>query len=207
MNCELLGNLKGHWSALSPLFRRFIAPLALCVVFSGGCADKSTSPYANQATGQAERSSRLAEHLAQQAVEVAPRDSSRAEELLKQALTHDLYYGPAHNNLGVLYLSQGRLYDAASEFEWAKKLLPGHPDPRMNLAMTLERAGRTDEALDAYRTALEVCSDHLPTLQAMTSLQLRCGQDDESTRARLRTISLRGDRVWQAWAKQKLLQR
>ena len=70
--------------------------------------------------------------------------------------------GPARNNLGVLLLKQGRLYDAASEFEWARKLMPGHPDPRLNLGLTLEQAGRLDGTLDLYATALEVHPDHVP---------------------------------------------
>jgi len=36
--------------------------------------------------------------------------------------------------------------------------MPGHPDPRMNLALTLEQAGRTDETIQTYKTALEVLS-------------------------------------------------
>lgn len=43
----------------------------------------------------------------------------------------------------------GWLHKAASEFEWARKLMPGYPDPRLNLAMTLEEAGRIDEASEA----------------------------------------------------------
>ncbi len=201
------GNPGPSRNAMMPNVARCVAPFSLGVLILVGCAAKSKSPYASQAADQMERSTQLAERLTQQAVEIAPRDSARAEELLKQALVHDLYHGPAHNNLGVLYLARGRLYEAASEFEWAKKLLPGHPDPRMNLAMTLESAGRTDEALDAYRTALEVHPDHLPTLQAMTSLQLRTGRNDESTRANLQTIALRGDASWQSWAKQHLSRR
>jgi len=45
--------------------------------------------------------------------------------------------------------------------------MPGHPDPRMNLALTLERAGRTDEAIQTYKTALEVFPGHVPTEQAV----------------------------------------
>lgn len=52
-----------------------------------------------------------------------------------------MFNGPAHNNLGVLFLERGQLCKAANEFEWTRKLLPGHPDPRVNLALTLERAG------------------------------------------------------------------
>jgi hypothetical protein len=50
-----------------------------------------------------------------------------------EALSADLFFGLAHNNLGVLYLKEDKLYEAANEFEWARKLMPGHPDPRMNL--------------------------------------------------------------------------
>ena len=49
--------------------------------------------------------------------------------------------------IGVIYLDRGEHYEAASELEWARKLLPGHPDPRVNLALLYERAGRTPDAL------------------------------------------------------------
>lgn len=72
------------------------------------------------------------------------------------ARSQDLYHGPAHNNLGVIYLKKGLLFEAAGEFQWARQLLPGHPDPRLNLALTLETAGKTDDAIATYKTALEV---------------------------------------------------
>ena len=46
-------------------------------------------------------------------------------------------------------VEEAGLYDAAAEFEWARKLMPGHPDPRLNLAITLERAGREEGATAA----------------------------------------------------------
>jgi hypothetical protein len=61
-----------------------------------------------------------------------------AERLLRDALTADLSYGPAHNNLGVLRLKRGDLSEAANEFEWARKLIPEHPDRRFSRAPTLE---------------------------------------------------------------------
>src|SRR5215510_4792338 len=88
---------------------------------------------------------------------------------------------------------------------WAKRLLPGHPDPRMNLALTLERAGRTDQALAMYRSALEVYPDHLPTLQALARLQVRTGRLDGQTRHALDEISMRGDTPkWREWARMQL---
>jgi len=52
-------------------------------------------------------------------------EAAEAETLLRRALTADLYHGPAHNNLGVLYLTQGKLFEAAGEFEWARGELAG----------------------------------------------------------------------------------
>ena len=133
-------------------------------------------------------------------------EPEKAEALLHEALTADLYHGPAHNNLGVLYLKQGRLYEAAHEFEWARKLMPGHPDPRMNLAFTLEQAGRFDEALVTYTTALEVYPNHIPTMQALARLQLRHDLSDEHTRGYLEEIALRGQAAeWRNWARQQML--
>ncbi len=166
-------------------------------------ACRSTNPYAPQ--DEALRDSLRAQQLTQEAARVMESNQVRAEQLLREALTADLYNGPAHNNLGVLYLKQSKLYEASGEFEWAKKLMPGHPDPRMNLALTLERAGRTSEALDAYAKALEVTPEHMPTIQALTRLQLRAGRTNDLTPDFLKAIALRGDtNEWRQWAKIEL---
>lgn len=129
-----------------------------------------------------------------------------AERYFRRALTHDLYFGPAHNNLGVLYLNRGMLYEAANEFEWARKLMPGHPDPRMNLGLTLERAARTDEALKAYASALEVYKEHIPTMQAIARLSVQRGVRDGESERILKEIALQGEtEEWREWAQQQLL--
>jgi tetratricopeptide (TPR) repeat protein len=188
-----------------PHFARLAELVALVVACShlGGCASTTrTDPYAP--LSEADRDSTLAGRLNEEASELMDKDPAQAESLLRKALAADLYCGPAHNNLGVIYLRQGQLYEAASELEWARKLMPGHPDPRMNLAMTLEAAGRTDEALAAYATALEVYPEHLPTMQAMASLQLRSGKADDRTLHMLQEIALRGeDDAWKSWAREQ----
>ena len=126
----------------------------------------------------------------------------KAEKLLREALAADLYCGPAHNNLGVLYLNQGKLYEAAGEFEWAKKVMPGHPDPRVNLALTLEKAGRVDEAIAAYSTALEVYPDYLAGMEGFAKLQLATGKSDPRIMHMLDEIAMRGEtEEWREWAK------
>lgn len=130
---------------------------------------------------------------------------ARAEELLRQALSADLYFGPAHNNLGVIYLQEGKYYEAAGEFEWARRLLPGHPDPRVNLALTLESAGRNDEAIATYRTALEVYPDYVAAMQGLARLQIKNGKPDDKTAGLLREVAMRGETPqWRDWAREEL---
>lgn len=187
-----------------------IALLALAAA-SAGCAGgrgASRSPYA--ANGEQQRDPQRARELYAEAVRVGPGDPVEAERLLRAALAADIYLGPAHNNLGALLLERGLLYEAANEFEWARKLMPGHPSPRVNLAMTLERAGKTDLALEAYDAALAVYDGHLPAIQGKARLQVLAGRADRETVAALEEIALRGDEEWRRWAllwKSKLAER
>lgn len=179
-----------------------VIAIAATAVLSG-CASspralRSSSPYTTPS--EASRDTIAAQRLHQEAARLMESDPAKAESLLREALAADIFFGPAHNNLGVLFLSRGQLFEAASEFEWACKLMPGQPDPRVNLALTLESAGRTEGAMDAYATALEVSPGYLPAIQGLASLQLRIGQADHRTPALLELIALRGDETWRQWA-------
>jgi tetratricopeptide (TPR) repeat protein len=181
-----------------------IATLAVtgCSPSRGGA---NATPGSYEGGAEARRDPARSEELAQRAAEAIDRDPAAAEKLLREALTLDLYNGAAHNNLGTLMLAKGQLYEAANEFEWARKLLPGHPDPRINLAITLERAGRTDDALAAYGSALEVYPNHLPATKGLVRLQLRSGRTDERTLPMLREVALRGGTdQWRTWATARL---
>jgi Tfp pilus assembly protein PilF len=168
------------------------------------CSSASRSnPYTPQS--EAARDPAKAQRLTLEAAEIMDKEPEKAERLLREALTADLWHGPAHNNLGVIALGRGEWYEAASEFEWARKLMPGHPDPRMNLALTLEKAGRVDEALATYGTALEVYPNHVPSMQALARLQIRCDRQDARTEEFLREIALAGDSAqWRQWAQKRI---
>ncbi|MFG0318446.1 MAG: tetratricopeptide repeat protein [Planctomycetota bacterium JB042] len=179
--------------------RRAAIGAAALVVALVGCASPDGGAYRTPSeesrnTVEAQRLNRLA------ADRLEGDDLDAAERLLAEAIGEDLWYGPAHNNLGVVHLKRGDLYEAAHEFEAARKLMPGHPDPRMNLGIALERAARVDEAIAAYAAALEVYSDHLPAMQAMARLQVSAGRVDERTEGLLREIAMRGDATWRDWA-------
>lgn len=184
-----------------------VALTILIALVLAGCRAAPRGPYTT--IPESARNPLEAQRLTQEAVRVLDRDPEKAERLLREALTADLFHGPAHNNLGVIFLKRGELFEAAQEFEWARKLLPGLADPRLNLAMTLERAGRIDEALGEYRAALEVYPGHIQTIQAMTRCRVRHRpgeiQDDPEVEADLREIALRGENGrWREWAQERL---
>ena len=175
------------------------ALVALALV---ACRSAGSGPY--ERPGEGGRNTFRAQELNAQAADLIASDPERAAELLRAALTADLFFGPAHNNLGVLHLGAGRLYEAAEEFEWARKLMPGHPDPRMNLALTLERAGKTDEAIRTYQTALEVWPGHIGTLQALARLEVVSGRRSPDLADWLDEIAMRGETErWREWAQRE----
>jgi Tfp pilus assembly protein PilF len=170
--------------------------IALALV---ACRATGSGPY--EPTADAARNPVVAQELSSKAADLIESDPDEAERLLREALSADLFFGPAHNNLGVLYIEEGKLYEAAGEFEWARKLMPGHPDPRMNLALTLERAGRTDEAIQTYKTALEVFPGHVPTEQALARLYVRSGARPEELDGMLARVAMQGEtEAWREWA-------
>jgi Flp pilus assembly protein TadD len=175
--------------------------IALALV---ACRATGSGPY--EPSSEAARNPALAQELSSKAADLLESDPVEAERLLRDALSADLFFGPAHNNLGVVFLKAGKLYEAAGEFEWARKLMPGHPDPRMNLALTLEQAGRTDEAIQTYKTALEVFPGHVPTEQALARLYLRSGNRSDSLTPLLERVALHGESpAWRTWARSHLL--
>jgi len=183
--------------------RRVVWSLAALCAVASACRSprEAGGPYSGGATA-AIRNEVLATNLVERAANAMPRDPERAEELLREALEADLFHAKAHNNLGVLLLSKADLYGAAQEFEWAKKLLPGHPEPRLNLAITLERAGQVQGAEASYASALEVYPGYMPAIQGAARLAVAEGRRDADVAGWLDEIALRGEsEQWRAWAK------
>ncbi len=169
----------------------------------GAC--KSSAPLtAYNAPAESVRNPVEADRLSRQAADAIERgDLADAESLLRWALAHDLYWGPAHNNLGVVFLERGQLYEAANEFEWARKLMPSEPDPRVNLGICLERAGRIDDAMASFDAALQVSPEHLPAIQGAALLAVRSKREEPRLAGWLDAIALRGEDSWRFWASRR----
>ncbi|MBA2482357.1 MAG: hypothetical protein H0V44_16975 [Planctomycetes bacterium] len=179
--------------------------IALALVAVSGCGSSARGPY-NASAAAEQRNIPEGERLFQKAMTKIQEDADEAEQLLNQALTADLYHGPAHNNLGVLLLKKGKLYEAANEFTWAGKLLSGHPDPRVNLAIVLEKGGKSQDAIASCKTALEIQPGYLPAVQTAALIQAHHGIASEDQIAHLDTIIERSsDPVWRHWAVKRRL--
>jgi cytochrome c-type biogenesis protein CcmH/NrfG len=181
--------------------------MALVVVLvAAGCQSRShRTPQ--PAAGEPPPRSRSQE-LSAQGTALMGEHPQRAEGALRAAIVADPFNGQAHNNLGVVLLGKGELYEAAQAFDRARTLLPTNPDPRMNLGQTYERAGRTEDALEAYATAIEIAPDNIQAIQALVRLQLRTARTTPQTLGALREVALRGsDESWRSWAQRELAKR
>jgi tetratricopeptide (TPR) repeat protein len=129
-----------------------------------------------------------------------------AERACKRALQADIMFGPAHNNLGLVYYYQNKWYAAAWEFQNAVKLMPYQPEPRNNLGLVFERAGKIESAAEAYGKAHEIQPDNPEFLGNLARASVRMGQHDVETRSLLEEVVMKDDRPeWRDWATLTLL--
>ena len=132
---------------------------------------------------------------------------AEAEKVLREALAADMTFGPARNNLGLVYYQTGRWYEAAWEFEYAVRLMPFQPAPRNNLGMVLEDAGKLADAAQAYAKAREIEPDNPLYIGNLAKARVRRGDRDAETRALLEELLLKDPRPeWKEWARLTLFQ-
>ncbi len=128
-----------------------------------------------------------------------------AEGALKEALAADLFFGPAHNNLGTAYFHQKKYYLAAWEFQYAVKTMPHSAEPRNNLGMVLEAVFKFTDAEKWYDEALTLQPENPEVVANLARLYVRSGRKDEKTRQLLAQVVMKDHRPeWVAWARDKL---
>jgi Tfp pilus assembly protein PilF len=183
------------------------ALLALCVLGSYGC---SVLPHAKRqyTTVAADPSRDEARAIAEtkRAARLVRREKwDKAEEALQDALLADVAYGPAHNNLGNVYLRQGKLYLAAWEFEYAAKLMPERPEPNYNLGMVYEQAEQLDQAIDYYSKACQMAPRNPQFIGNLARALLKRSDVAPEAPPLLSDLILYDTRPeWVCWARQRL---
>lgn len=128
-----------------------------------------------------------------------------AEAAGKAALAADLMFGPAHNNLGKAYFGEGKLYLAAWEFQYAAKLMPGLGEPKNNLGLVCEAAGKLEEAQGWYVQGLEA-GENPEILGNLARVRVKRGERGADVRELLEKVAMRDERAeWREWARGQLV--
>ena len=178
----------------------------ICVLVAmAACQDNSSAPKSAPTVinGDVASNQELARTQTDQAFDLIEKSQfDDAEALLKKAVVADPLYGPAHNDLGLIYFHREDLYKAAWEFENAAKLMPRQAPPVNNLGLVLEKANRGVDAEKSYSSALDLDPDNAEYAGNAARVRIRLGQRDDATRKLLELIIAKDQRPeWVAWAK------
>lgn len=180
--------------------------LLCCAMAFAGCQPaSSTQTAAGLASGDVARNQQLARDETDQAYALIEHSQfDQAEALLKKAVVADPLYGPAQNDLGLIYYHRQDLYNAAWQFENASKLMPRQAPPVNNLGLVLEKANKLNDAEKSYSTALDLDPDNPEYAGNLARVRIRLGHRDDATRKLLDLIIMKDRRSdWVAWAKEQ----
>ena len=96
----------------------------------------------------------------------------------------------AHNNLGTVLESEGRIDEALSHYEDAVRLKPDHAEAHNNLGNTLYKKGRTDAAINEYRQAIRLKPDYAIAYGNLGTALGATGRNDEAMKQLQESIRL-----------------
>ena len=187
---------------------RNLAFLAAAALLASGCHRPSTAdlnPYEPLPKDPGRDTDLARRHNARAAQLLGQGQLDQAEKELHAALAADLFFGPAHNNLGTVYYRQEKFYLAAWEFQYASQLMTAKAQPRNNLGMVFEAVGKLDDAAKWYEAALAIEPESLDTTANLARVYTRQNRTDDRTRDLLHQIVLKDPRpTWIQWARQRL---
>lgn len=181
-----------------------LALLACCVGCQSQQATGKQGDYETIALDP-QRNTEMATKLNTQAtLQIDSGAIEEAEKTLKDALNADVMYGPAHNNLGLVYYQKKQFYLAAWEFNYASKLMPHKSEPRNNLGLVYEAVMRLEDAIEFYDAALSIDPNNPQIIGNAARARIRRGDKDDRTRTLLDNLILKDTREqWVEWAKRK----
>lgn len=128
-------------------------------------------------------------------------ECAKAENAFRRAIGAQLHYAAAHNNLGLILLEQGRLYEAAREFAFAAKVDSRALEPLLNLAGLYEAVGWSDAAVAEYEKALQRDESSVEVMGRLASVLIHRGKQSVQLDGLLRALAEQGDHEsWRKWA-------
>lgn len=122
-------------------------------------------------------------------IAVATGQTAAALDAFNKALGIDPHDPPALAGRANLALQQGRFDDAVRDWRALIELRPQLMDVRVNLGLTLARAGRTEEAIAAFEEILAIDAGHTAALQNLGALRARLGALPEAAELLRRALA------------------
>lgn len=170
-----------------------------------GCV--SSGPRYDTAHHHPPRNSQLARTLNAEGLElVGISNLEIAKDKFQEAIEADLYYAPAHNNLGLVFMQLENYYEAAWEFQCAAKMMPHAPEPRTNLGLLYENLGRLDPAISEYETALKIDPANIVAMRHASRAYVKTGETDDKLKDALeKLLSIPDSGQWDYWARGQLI--
>lgn len=109
--------------------------VAVAIFIGTGCASTATTTTCSTVLPAALTASERARAFNGRGLAlVEAGDFDGAEEAFRSAVAAEMGYAAAHNNLGLVLLEHGKLYEAALEFKYANRIDPSAVEPVTNLA-------------------------------------------------------------------------
>lgn len=123
------------------------------------------------------------------------RQWSRSIGLYQQALQLDPKFGDAWNSLAYCYARTGDFDKAADAMQHYADLLPGQANPHDSYGEILMMAGRYDEALGEYRTALKMDPGFIESERGMADTLAVMGREKEARQQYSAAMANMSDKV------------
>ena len=181
--------------------------LTTAVMLLGGCASTNRGRAYQSAIAAAQRNALEAQKLNDQGLRLLEKGKLEdAEQKFRDAVSSDLYYVPAHNNLGTVLLQRNKHYEAAWEFHCAAKLMPHASEPRANLGLLYESLGRLDRAIEEYEATLEIDPANITAMRHLARAYVKVERKDSRLKSLLeKLLAIPDGGQWDYWVRGQLI--
>jgi protein O-mannosyl-transferase len=116
-----------------------------------------------------------------------------SETLFKHALAVTTNNDVAENNLGIVYLRQGKLDEAISLLQVAVDLRPENSPAHENLAKALLQKGQVTDALEHYRKLIELQPDNIEVHNIVGTVLIQQGHIREGVEEWEKVLAIQPD--------------
>ena len=116
-----------------------------------------------------------------------------SESLFRHALAVTTDNWTAHNNLGGLFVGEGRAGEAIPQFEETIRIRPGFAEGHYNLALALAKTGRLPQSIDQYGEALRLKPDYQEARYNFGNALMHAGRLPEAIEQYEQALALKHD--------------